>query len=70
MRTKTLASLIILCGATAAFAQVTTSPQGETTANNSTLENSSDPTQTTTPNATDAMDTGAPENRTDDAPPQ
>jgi hypothetical protein len=63
MRTKTLASLLILCGSTAAIAQITTEPQDSLT-NNTVVNNTVDPADTG-----EKPDT-APANTTDDAPPQ
>ena len=72
MRTKTLASLLILCGSTAAIAQVSTEPQDTLTNNSVIVDNSVDPSGdlTTAPDADTSLDTGAPGNTVDDAPPE
>jgi hypothetical protein len=66
MRTKTLVSLLVLCGSTAAFAHISTAPQEQTTTNNTTVENSTDTSNTTVANTTDS----APANASETAPPQ
>ena len=63
MRTKTLASLLILCGSTAAIAQITTEPQDSLT-NNTVANNTVEPVDSVPPADT------APANTTDDAPPE
>jgi outer membrane biosynthesis protein TonB len=78
MRTKALASLLILCGSTAAVASVTAMPQDpDATSNNSTLENrTEEPAPApapgpTTPTPTDPTEKPkAPEKPGETPPPQ
>ncbi|MGK6318331.1 hypothetical protein [Sphingomonas sp. DT-204] len=72
MRKATVASLLILCGSTAAIAHVASAPADSGpqnwSANNSTMpENSTTPTSpdtTTTPDTSTTPDTGTPPNAT------
>ncbi len=70
MRSKTIASLIILCGSTAAFAQMTTPTTDPTTQTNIVGDNAAEPgtawNETVSNDA--AADTAT--NTADDAPPQ
>ena len=71
MRTRTLASLIILCGSTAALAQMTTPAQTPETQNNVTTNDAQSPD--TSPANETQPDASQPENKLDtgdDQPPQ
>ncbi|MFZ5749248.1 MAG: hypothetical protein ACOY45_16520 [Pseudomonadota bacterium] len=83
MRAKTLAGLLVLCGSTAAFAQISSAPPGQDMANtvsdnastdlanNMTIEEPAPmPDATPTPDASPTPDmSDEPATGTDDAPP-
>jgi hypothetical protein len=71
MRTRTLASLLILCGSTAALAQI--APPGQPSEPQNNITANETPAPDATPPADTPPDSSAPENKTDsgdDKPPQ